>query len=338
MAAAPTAAAPKLTAEQAQQMQKLLREYRIPKATAEDKDKIVDQLFEIGPIAVQSFSAQIEKQVRPQLEHYRERFFKQAQALAGGKTKANTQVQEILKLRAAVLALKEKSDLSKEEIVKTGDPAIKRLSEILVVDRQAVLDAGADLQKERVKLAEAAKIWQRCMAFANDQLPEDQRPKDPPSFDNYLQGEEELAARLAMPIDQSARAVLAANEKIAVKMDAEEAKGMLACNLTRILLGLNPCAIDLKLCDAGRDHSHDMETLKFFAHESPVEGKKTPWDRAKRMGTSASAENIFAGISSGQKASDGWFHSPGHHKNMLAEHARIGIGRSGAYFTEMFGN
>jgi uncharacterized protein YkwD len=35
----------------------------------------------------------------------------------------------------------------------------------------------------------------------------------------------------------------------------------------------------------------------------------------------------------------GWFLSPGHHKNMLGEsHARQGLGRSGKYWTEMFGS
>ena len=45
-----------------------------------------------------------------------------------------------------------------------------------------------------------------------------------------------------------------------------------------------------------------MEKLKFFAHESPVEGKKTMVDRAKRMGTTASAENIAMGQPDGEAA------------------------------------
>ena len=56
------------------------------------------------------------------------------------------------------------------------------------------------------------------------------------------------------------------------------------------------------------------------------------------MGTSASAENIFCGCQDGPSANLGWFHSPGHHVNMLAAHHRVGIGRAGGYFVEMFGD
>src|SRR5208337_1044126 len=97
-------------------------------------------------------------------------------------------------------------------------------------------------------------------------------------------------------------------------------------------------AIDLSLCEAAREHSQDMERLHFFSHESPVPGKKTPWDRAKLAGTTASGENIFNGSTSGKAADEVWFHSPGHHKNQMGNFARVGVGRSGVYFTQMFGN
>ena len=112
---------------------------------------------------------------------------------------------------------------------------------------------------------------------------------------------------------------------------------MLALNLTRNLLGLPSLAIDMKLTAAARDHSKDMEELKFMAHESPVPGKKTPEDRAARFGTSSLGENIFQGSRDGNAANRAWFHSPGHFKNMLGDHQRVGVGRSGVYFTEMFG-
>jgi uncharacterized protein YkwD len=108
-------------------------------------------------------------------------------------------------------------------------------------------------------------------------------------------------------------------------------------NFTRGLLGLPVLAIDLKLCEAARDHCQDMVKLNFFAHESPVEGKTTPWERAKRMGATASAENIASGARDGKAANMMWFDSPGHHKNMLGPYARVGVGRSGEKYTEMFG-
>jgi uncharacterized protein YkwD len=92
------------------------------------------------------------------------------------------------------------------------------------------------------------------------------------------------------------------------------------------------------LCEAARDHSEDMQVNRFFAHESPLPGKKTPWDRAKNFGTSASGENIYMGSSDPHGANMGWFYSPGHHKNMFnAGQVRIGLGCTGSHWTQMFG-
>ncbi|MFI5378131.1 MAG: CAP domain-containing protein [Tepidisphaerales bacterium] len=54
-------------------------------------------------------------------------------------------------------------------------------------------------------------------------------------------------------------------------------------------------------------------------------------------GTSASAENIASGTGTGEGAIRMWWHSPGHHKNMLARQHRTGLGRSGNHWTQMFG-
>jgi uncharacterized protein YkwD len=104
-----------------------------------------------------------------------------------------------------------------------------------------------------------------------------------------------------------------------------------------MLLGLAPVLIDPKLHLAARDHSKDMAEKKFFAHDSPVSGKKSPWDRAKRAGTSANAENIFMGNSSPEAANRSWFLSPGHHVNMFGNSRRGGMGRHEGYWTQMFG-
>ena len=237
-----------------------------------------------------------------------------------------------------MLALKDQADLTKEMIVKTGDPAMKRLEEIFVVDRAAVFDNAPSLKTEREQLMELGKLWEQCAVALYQQLPNDEnKPKEAPSFEKYLQGEESLAAGLAAPMNPQTRQVLAANARLAQKLDPEEGRAVLALNLTRNLLGLNALSIDLKLCAAARDHSADMQRLKFFAHESPVAGKKTPWDRAKNFGTTASGENIMMGVRDGKAANLGWFHSPGHHKNMLGNHNRVGMGLTGAHFTELLG-
>ena len=103
-----------------------------------------------------------------------------------------------------------------------------------------------------------------------------------------------------------------------------------------MLVGLNALVLDPKLCAAARDHSKDMAEKGFFAHESPVPGKKTPWDRAKNFGTTASGENIFMGSNDPHAAITGWFYSPGHHKNMFRPNlVRMGLGCTGKHWTQM---
>ena len=228
---------------------------------------------------------------------------------------------------------------TKEVIVEKIDPVVKKLRAVFILDRSEVLDKSPELQAARKKLEGVGRLWEQCQAH----LPpppetENQEKAAPASFDSYLQGEEELAASQAIPQDPQTRAVLAMNARLAEKLDPEEARAILALNLTRNLLGLRVLAIDLRLCEAGRAHSQDMERLKFFAHESPVPGKKTPEDRARLAGTTASGENIFMGQLSGMSAHEGWFHSPGHHKNQMGNFSRVGVGRSGTYFTQMFGS
>jgi uncharacterized protein YkwD len=112
-----------------------------------------------------------------------------------------------------------------------------------------------------------------------------------------------------------------------------------ALNVARMICGLRPLLYDARLCQAAQGHSKDMESHDFFSHESPIEGKKTPWDRAKLAGTTASGENIYKGSSISTDALKAWFLSPGHHKNMFSESAhRQGLGHAGNLWTQMFGN
>jgi uncharacterized protein YkwD len=333
------------TAERAQD-KTLLADFRKAKGKPDDREKVVDQLIEIGGPAVLQLQAVLNKELFSQSRAYGQKFQKRATVLSRGKAAA-IDTAELQRQRATVLALKEIDNLTKEMIVNTADPAMERLGELLVLDRKVVLEKSADLQAERDKLIALGKYWDKVMAALPSESPvatatasaegADEAANKPATFEEYLKGEENLAAQLAMPMDDATRATLAANAALAAKLDSEEARAILACNLTRNLLGLSTLKIDLQLSAAARDHSQDMEKLKFFAHESAVPGKKDPWARAKNFGTTASGENIYMGRTDGNQANQGWFHSPGHHKNMLGSHVRIGMGRSGGYFTELFG-
>ena len=52
---------------------------------------------------------------------------------------------------------------------------------------------------------------------------------------------------------------------------------------------------------------------------------------------SGSIGPAFTGTVDGAAANQMWWHSPGHHKNVLGNHTRVGLGRSGKYWTELFG-
>ena len=118
---------------------------------------------------------------------------------------------------------------TKEVIVEKIDPVVQKLRAVFILDRSEVLDKSPDLQAERKKLESLGRMWERCQA----QLPPPRRRKSqekaaPASFESYLQGEEELAASLAIPQDPRTRAVLAMNAKLAEKLDPEEARAILA--------------------------------------------------------------------------------------------------------------
>ncbi len=143
-----------------------------------------------------------------------------------------------------------------------------------------------------------------------------------------------------MPISTrqlSAKEVLAINQELAPVVDREEYRAVHELNNFRMHSGLRPCVIDLLLCLVSRGHSSDMRNFGFFSHNSPISGKNSFTMRARQMGANASAENIYMGSTSGRAANNAWINSDGHRANMLGGFSRVGVGRSGGHFTQMFG-
>jgi uncharacterized protein YkwD len=328
-----------LAPENRNEVNRLLQEYRSAGNDLQKKQEISLKVLAADPAAARLMLSAVERDLQPLLRKYSSKF--QAQAAAAAKRKVGrVDPKRVLETRIAIHDLQKLGDgFTKQVIVEKIDPAVQRLRSAFILDPSEVLEKSPDLQTERKKLAGLGQIWEQCQA----RLPpssgaESQTKATPVRFESYLRGEEELAALLAIPQDPRTRSVLAMNAKLSEKLDREEAQAILSLNLTRNLLGLPALVIDLRLCEAARGHSSDMERLKFFSHESPVAGKKTFGERAKQMGTTASGENIFAGASSGKSADEGWFHSPGHHRNQMGNFSRVGVGRSGTYFTQMFGS
>ncbi|MBZ0150008.1 MAG: CAP domain-containing protein [Planctomycetes bacterium] len=273
-----------------------------------------------------------------------------AKALAAPKDK-NGQASDgrVAELRAASLAITRRDDLSKGMIHDEIDPLVAELRGLLLPDLEQVLarapavaDAVQALRASHQELQPWFDLY--CASIADFDLNADAqrhlKKKPPPaapmtgarleaSLGDWLFQSLPLAAR-----DQH---VLADNEAQRSSTDAEDFAGTYELNRRRYLLGLPLLRIDAKLGAAARDHSDDMLRLGFFSHTSPVAGKRTPGDRAARFGTSGGAENIAAGHDSGASAIDGWWYSPGHHKNLLGNHGRTGLGHSGNLWTQMFG-
>jgi hypothetical protein len=251
--------------------------------------------------------------------------------------------------RSRALAASRRADLSKETITAVIDPEVQALEGLLWPTRDALVAKAPALQSafealrgERAELPDWYALYGQSTAGL-ELHPDAEKhfaknPPPPPPLPLAGLDDEWIAwTLLAMPLAARDRSALEANETLRATMDPEEMAGNTALNRLRWLLGLPVLRIDAKLAAAARDHSLDMETLGFFAHESPVAGKKSPGDRAARFGTSGGAENIANGQQSGQEAVQSWWYSPGHHRNMLGGHGRVGLGRHARKWTQMFG-
>ncbi len=112
-------------------------------------------------------------------------------------------------------------------------------------------------------------------------------------------------------------------------------------NEERVNVGLKPLEWDDRAVPVARAHSEEMFRLKYFSHQSPVNG--SPFDRIKAAGItySRAGENL-AYAQSVTIAHRGLMQSQGHRENILRpEFTRIGIGviNAGLYgrmFTQVF--
>ncbi len=325
-------------AQVAARVRDLLLEFRRANLAGERRRSIGDQLLKLGEEGARRLYVAARADYLDRLPGYRGHFEKAAADTLRIRWKGVNPDKELSELRATVLEVAASPGLTKEMIVEKSDPALKRIEELLAISPDEVLKGDQKLATQRQELLDLLGYAHK----AAEKLPADVLKKMP-ELPNSERAEQELAdmeqltATLAGPIQPADRQVLLNNMALQRSLDPEEARGILRLNLIRIRLGLNAQLIDLKLVEAARGHSKDMTERNFFAHDSPVAGKETPWKRAALAGTSASAENIAAGTNKGEGAIRMWWHSPGHHKNMLGRQKRTGLGRSGGTWTQMFG-
>ncbi len=105
-----------------------------------------------------------------------------------------------------------------------------------------------------------------------------------------------------------------------------EARLLALVNRDRAAAGLPRLALDARLAEAARAHSHDMADHDFVAHISPTTGSAV--ERVARVGLTPDLllENVGRAYSA-EDAESGFMASPGHRGNILDRRARfIGIG------------
>ena len=129
-------------------------------------------------------------------------------------------------------------------------------------------------------------------------------------------------------------------QQVETEASPGEIKVVLLLNAYRRMMGRHPVAPHLLLMRAARKHSQEMEDLQYFSHSSPTPEFKTPSMRAAREGYGGSCAENIARAGSPEGAHNGWYHSSGHHRNMLGRHRVIGLGCSskGGFWTQMFGS
>ncbi len=257
--------------------------------------------------------------------------FVRSQFTGEAKADASRQIRQYRKDFMMVYHLGENA---MKPLLKTKSmPAIKGLKKLIMPDaKQIFATAPVALEQQRKIVLTLAKFRD---AIVDTAVLHDEEKSEA----TILTTEKEAISSFA-ELPRDGLRIMRDNDKIAAKenIPEDERAGIREVNEWRLLLGLNALVIDSKLCDASRGHSEDMAKNNFFAHESPISGKKTPWDRAANEGTKASGENIYMGSTAPAAANKGWFYSPGHHKNMFkGSHKRIGLGRYGRHWTQMFG-
>ena len=297
-----------------------------------DVAKVYDLVEDLPIAEVKALHKRVER-VWPTLRGKYISSFQRAARDSSGDAKEHK--NRIRDLRKEVAALKALPDAPmKDALKKKGMPALNELRMLLIPNVKSVMaTADDDLKKQRRALLALAGLRDTLIRVAII-------PSNGSSESQVMQLETEATRELS-GLDRKGLRIMEKNRKTAEKskVPEPERKGVEDANIMRLLAGYNALEIDPKLCAAARDHSKDMETHNFFAHNSPVKGKATPWDRARNFGTTASGENIYMGSTDPFAANRGWFFSPGHHRNMFKPgHKRIGLGQHNRHWTQLFGN
>ncbi len=237
-------------------------------------------------------------------------------------------------LRKTLTRLREDPKLSHEDLQNKGVPAH---NELYALFAQWQLQTHQVVKQQTAAAAELDRLGE-FFRLLRKEWPGQFSGPPPLPLDKFTTRAEHLFDTVTASEPVRDARILAQNGVVARGLDSQTIVGMQLLNRMRMECGSRPLLIDRKLCEAAHGHSKDMKEQGFFAHISPVPGKRTPFERAQLAGTTAFGENLYRGSNSGKIAVKSWFLSPGHHRAMLEPHfTRQGMGHDGTFWTAMFG-
>ena len=296
-------------------------------------DDLIESLSDLEPSDLAKLQAEYDKTWPRLRDNYLNAFKSEAKDQNSGKMRQENQ-KLIRQARETFHTVRVMPEGPMKKALETqAEPALKQLRELLLPSAERILNiAGEPLKKQR-------DLTFKLGMFRDGILKAAIAIEEPKTVENMILEERKVAEEYS-DLDRTGLRIMEKNRKVAEDemVPAGEAQGVRELNEWRLLVGLNALELDPRLCNASRGHSEDMSKLNFFSHTSPVKGKQSFGQRAALAGTSSSGENIYMGSTQPAGANRGWFHSPGHHKNMFnPAQKRVGLGNFGRHWTQMFG-
>ncbi|WP_234982607.1 CAP domain-containing protein [Ornithinibacillus halophilus] len=210
------------------------------------------------------------------------------------------------------------------QFIKERDEQIKQEEEEKRLAEEKRKEAERRKEEERVRLEEEKRQEEQEQQKAkqeSQQNNEDQKQKE-------TQSQEPKENKSDSP-DNSSYPGVTSFEKEVVKYT----------NQARKDAGLPELKLDHELSRVAWFKSKDMQTLDYFAHQSPTYG--SPFEMMTEFGLhyTYAGENIAYGYPTAKRLVQGWMDSPPHRENILNENfTHIGVGHvpNGHYATQMF--
>ena len=193
-----------------------------------------------------------------------------------------------------------KTDQKKDENAAKDDAVKQEQKDVKDAAQTEQKDAKDAAQTEQKDAKDAAQTEQKDAKDAAQTEQKDAKDDEAKKDENAAKEDEAKKEEPASPFK-----------------DPQAALAFQEFNNFRIRSGLKPCEFNQNLQNIAQWHSNNMYNRQQMYHS----------------GTAGVAENVFMGSSSGVYAVRVWINSPGHRANMLGPYRRVGIARTGGFFT-----